>query len=366
MAYARNMTYPLIRATGTPTEIGHAYGEQAADLIAGNLEDYRHKFAAVGIDRAQATELGEQFGETTRAYAPRIAATLDAVAEASGVTTGDIYALNARTELMLPTGLQITECTGVAVLPEHTASGDTLLAQNWDWHPTQQPYTVVLATRDERGHEIVSLAEAGMLAKTGLNSAGVGVCVNLIHSDRDGVLGGVPYHVLIRFVLDQPDGLAASLKVTSLPRSASINLIVAAAGGTAVDLEVAPGLVGRILPTDGLLVHANHFESGIAVVDAIYDTGGSSLFRDQRLRQVLAGPAADRKVLVDDVIAGLQDHLGFPYAICRHVNDADPDDLKSISAASVVMNLDEREFLYSSGPPCESPYERVDLATVFG
>ena len=113
-------------------------------------------------------------------------------------------------------------------------------------------------------------------------------------------------------------------------------------------------------------MHANHFESGIAVVDAIYDTGGSSLFRDQRLRQVLAGPAADRKVLVDDVIAGLQDHLGFPYAICRHVNDADPDDLKSISAASVVMNLDEREFLYSSGPPCESPYERVDLATVFG
>ena len=63
---------------------------------------------------------------------------------------------------------------------------------------------------------------------------------------------------------------------------------------------------------------------------------------------------------------GLQDHLGFPYAICRHVNDADPDDLKSISAASVVMNLDEREFLYSSGPPCDSPYERVDLATVFG
>ena len=88
MAYARNMTYPLIRATGTPTEIGHAYGEQAADLIAGNLEDYRQKFAAVGLDRAQATELGEQFGETTRAYAPRIAATLDAVAEASGVASG--------------------------------------------------------------------------------------------------------------------------------------------------------------------------------------------------------------------------------------------------------------------------------------
>lgn len=360
------MTYPLIRATGTPTEIGLSYGRQAAELIAGNLDDYREKFAAVGLERAEVTRLGDEFAATTRAFTPRIAATLDAVAEGSGIAVGDVYALNARTELMLPQGLQITECTSVAVLPEHTASGNTLLAQNWDWYPSQQPYTLVLATRDERGHEIVTLAEAGMLAKAGLSSAGVGVCVNLIHSDRDGVPGGVPYHVLIRFVLDQPDGLAAALKVTALPRSASINLMIGAAGGTAVDLEVAPGIVGRIVPTDGVLTHSNHFSSGIAVVDAIYDIGGSSLFRDQRLRQLLLAPAADRKVLVDDVIAGLQDHLGFPYAVCRHVNDADPDDLKSVSAASIVMDLDEREFLYSSGPPCESTYERLSLTDLFG
>ncbi len=359
------MTYPLIRAVGDPTEIGHSYGEQSADLIAGNLEDYRRKFAAVGLDPVEVTRLGEQFADTTRAYAPRIAATLDAVAVGSGTAVGDIYALNARTELMLPDGLKVTECTGVAVLPEHTATGTTLLAQNWDWHPSQQPYTVVLATRDERGHEIVTLAEAGMLAKTGLNSAGVGVCVNLIHSDRDGIPGGVPYHVLIRFVLDQPEGLGASLRVTALPRSASINLMIGAAGGTAIDLEVAPGIVGRILPTDGLLTHANHFVSGIAVVDGIYDIGGSSLFRDHRLRQLLAAPATERKVIVDDVIAGLQDHLGFPYAICRHVNEADPDELKSISAASVVMDLEERELLVSSGPPCESAYERISLTSVF-
>jgi isopenicillin-N N-acyltransferase like protein len=359
------MTYPLIRATGTPTEIGASYGSQVADLIAGNLDDYRAKFAAVGLDATDVTRIGEQFAETTRTYAPRIAATLDAVAESSGIAVGDIYALNARTELMLPAGLQSTECTAVAVLPEHTATGDTVLAQNWDWYPSQQPYTLVLATRDERGHEIVSLAEAGMLAKSGLNSAGVGVCVNLLHSDHDGIPGGVPYHVLIRHVLDQPLGLAASLKVTALPRSASINLLIGAAGGTAIDLEVTPGPIGRVVAQDGILTHANHFVSGIPVIDAFYDTGGSSLFRDQRLRQLLSSRAADRKVLLDDVIAALQDHLGFPYAVCRHVNDDDPDDLKSVSAASVVMDLDEREILVSSGPPCESAYQRITLDTVF-
>ncbi len=359
------MTLPLIVATGDPAEIGGTYGAQASDLIAGNLDDYRRKFSAVGLTATDATRLGLEFQATTWDYTPRIAATLDAVAEGSGTAVGDIYALNARTELMLPAGMQMTECTGVAVLPEHTESGHTLLGQNWDWYPTQQPFSLVLATRDERGHEIVCLSEAGMLAKSGLNSAGVGVCVNLLHCDLDGIPGGVPYHVLIRAVLDQPDGISPSLKVTSLPRSASINLLVGAAGGTAIDLEVAPGVTGRVLPTDGVLAHANHFVSGIDVRDAFYDVGGSSLFRDLRVRQLLAAPAAERGVTGDHVAHALRDHLGFPYSVCRHVNEADPPDLQSLTCATVLMDLDEQELLVTTGPPCESEFAAYSLRTVF-
>ncbi len=359
------MTFPLLVAQGDPAEIGAAYGEQARGQIEGNLEDYREKFRTVGIDSTQARRLGEAFRVTTHDYTPRIAATLDAVAESAGVAVGDIYALNARTELMLPAGPQVTECTGVAVLPEATASGHTLLAQNWDWYPSQQPYSLVLATRDERGHEIVCLTEAGMLAKTGLNSAGVGVCVNLLHCDRDGAAGGVPYHVLIRAALDQPHGISPALKVTALPRSASINLLVGTAGGVAVDLEIAPGATGRVLPNDGLLVHANHFVSDIDVVDAIYDVGGSSLFRDYRLRQLLAARAADQALTAEDVAYALRDHLGYPYALCRHVNPDDPPELQSLSCSAVVMDLDEQVLLVSDGPPCESPFREISLGTVF-
>nr|MBA3232587.1 hypothetical protein [Propionibacteriales bacterium] len=308
---------------------------------------------------------GEEFRTTTQAFTPRIAATLDAVAEASGVAVGDVYALNARTELMLPQGLEVTECTCVAVLPEHTADGHTLLAQNWDWYPSQLPYSLVLATRDERGHEVVCLTEAGMLAKTGLNSAGVGVCVNLLHCDRDGLPGGVPYHVLIRAVLDEPAGISHSLKVTALPRSASINLLVAAAGGTALDLEIAPGTTGRVLPVDGLLTHANHFESGIDVIDAFYEIGGSSLFRDFRLRQLLSAWADKRQVATEHVIDALRDHLGFPNAICRHINPDDEPELQSLTCSSVVMDLDNRTLLVSDGPPCDSNFLEVPLDTAF-
>ncbi|MEV6527744.1 C45 family peptidase [Longispora sp. NPDC051575] len=359
------MTLPLIIAEGTPTEIGVSYGRQAAELIAGNFADYLVKFQDTGgHDPAEVTRLGEEFRATTHRHTPRIAAMLDGVAEGSGLPVGDIYALNARTELMVP---PITECTGVAVLPEHTASGHTLLGQNWDWYPSQSPFTLVLATRDERGHEVLALAEAGMLAKAGLNSHGVGVGVNLLTSDRDGAPGGVPYHVLIRAVLDARHGIAGSLGVCSLPRSASINLLVGVAGGTAVDLELTPGLTGRVLPQAGILTHANHFVSGIDVRDRFYDLGGgSSLFRDFRLRQVLETAAAERRVTDKDVMAALQDHLGFPHAICRHVNHEDPQELWSLTASSVVMDLDERRMLVTSGPPCENPYQTIDLSDVFG
>ena len=358
------MTFPLVVADGTPAEIGARYGEQAADLVAGNLDDYRRKFADVGLDAAEATRLGDRFAETTREYVPRIADMLDALAEGAGLARGDVYALNARTELMLPAGNALSECTCVAVLPEHVASGSTLLAQNWDWYPSQLPYTLMLATRDETGHAVLALAEAGMLAKTGLSSAGVGVCVNLLHSDLDGAPGGVPYHVLIRAALEAR-GISPALKVTALPRSASINLMLAVAGGTALDLELAPGLTGRVLPVDGLVAHANHFVSGIACRDAFYDTGGSSLFRDARARQLLERRAADRKVTVDDLMTTLQDHLGYPYAICRHVEPSDPPELQSVSAASIVMDLDEQQLWVSAGPPCEAPYTRYDLAALF-
>ena len=76
------------------------------------------------------------------------------------------------------------------MLGTHTANGHTLLAQNWDWHPDQRDAMVLLTTTDESGHRVLALTEAGMLAKTGLNSAGVGLCVNMLGTDRDGVAPG--------------------------------------------------------------------------------------------------------------------------------------------------------------------------------
>ena len=373
---------PVVVVSGSPAECGAAYGRAARDLIAGNLDVYRRRFATrVGLDPVAVRRAGAGFRGGTHRLQPRIAAMLDGLAEGAGIPVEEIYALNARTELLYGASPVPTECTAVGVLDSHTADGHTVLAQNWDWHPAQRPYTLLLASRDERGHAIATLAEAGMLAKTGLNSAGLGVCVNMLGCDRDGRPGGLPYHVLLRAALEA-DSLGAALKaVCNAPRSASINLLLGQAGpqpvggaagppfggGELIDLELVPGDLGVRHPVDGILAHANHLETPLPVHDRLKDDAGSTWFRsaraDRLLRRVCAEPGG--RVGEQDLIALLADHGGYPSAICRHVDERDPDDERSESIYSILLDLDDRRLAIAPGPPCGGRYARVSLDELF-
>ncbi|MEV4131129.1 C45 family peptidase [Dactylosporangium sp. NPDC049742] len=358
-----SLPLPLIEVSGTPGECGVAYGAAARSMIAANTANYIERFAATGLDRPAVRRAGSLFRAASRQHAPRVAEMLDGVAEGAGVPVEEIYALNARTELLYGN----TECTSIGVLDTRTASGHTLLAQNWDWHPAQRPYTLLLATRDERGSTVLTLTEAGMLAKTGFNDAGLGVCVNMLTSDRDGRPGGVPYHVLLRAVLEE-DVLGTALRVAcSTPRSASINLLLGqafAAGvpGELIDLEVAPGDVGVLHPVDGVITHANHFEALPTVHDTFRDFGGSSFFRGARARRLLGTLPVDEKHLQ----AVLADHGGHPQAICRHDVNAPTEEDRSESLYAVILDLDERRMSIAAGPSCQADtYHEVRLTGLF-
>ncbi|MEQ4303779.1 C45 family peptidase [Plantactinospora sp. B6F1] len=403
-----DLPVPLIRVHGTPTECGTGYGAAARDLITANLEFYLRRFRAEGgWDEAAVTLAGRAFREATRRHHPRVAELLDGVAEGAGARVEQIYALNARTELIYgrhrdlgsgpPTGAaggpperagrppgragtprggagtqshaDAGGCTAVAVLGTHTGNGHLLLGQNWDWHPDQRDVMLLLATQDERGLTVLTLTEAGMVAKTGLNSAGVGVCVNMLGCDRDGLPGpgvepGVPYHVLLRAALEA-DCLAEAVKAACRgTRNSSINLLLGQAaevGGELIDLELVPGDVGWLHPVDGYLTHANHLETGLPVYDTIKDEGGSSLFRSARARRLLAPKAAAGKIGEDDLAGLFRDHASFPQSICRHVDERMPPAERSETVYSVLLDLDDRRLGIAAGPPCAHRYGWLDL-----
>lgn len=364
------MTLPIsvISVSGTPAECGAAYGAAAAPLIAANVRLYLQRFRdQAGLDATAVRAAGAEFRRASAELLPRVAAMLDAVAEGAGANAEELYAINGRTELIYGAPRDADGgCTSIGVLDTHTTSGHTLLAQNWDWHPAQREAMIVLRTRDEHGFEVITLAEAGMLAKAGLNSAGLGVCLNMLGSDRDGPGAGlVPYHVLLRGVMEA-DYLGAALRVAArTPRGASLNILLGQAGkpgeygGEVIDVEVVPGDIGWLHPVGGYLTHANHIESGLPVRDRQRDFGGASLFRGDRARRLLGAimdERAGRKVDVDDLKAVLNDHGGYPSAICRHVDERDAPLERSETVYSVLLDLDERRFGLAEGPPCGNKF----------
>ncbi|WP_309130461.1 C45 family peptidase [Brevibacterium sp.] len=357
----------LVRAMGDPFQIGNEIGSQTANLIAESLNTYMNRFQRdAGHTPARVRELGQQYGSALREWDPRIARTLEGMANTSDQEFELLVALNARTELLYGAPSHENGCTSVAVLPQGTASGHTLLAQNWDWRMEQQRNAFVLATRDENGFASIVLTEAGMLMKSGFNSSGIGLCNNLLVSDRDGSLEGtVPMHLAIRGVVDQPRMSLAHRKLLPTARSSSANVLLADGGGEAIDFELVPDDFGVIYPKNHLIVHANHFETEVPVRDLKRSTFALTLLRSPRLRRLLEAKAIDASVTTHDIATALRDGYSSPDALCRYPDPDLPEYEQLATIFSVIMDLDAREFWIAGFPVDRSPYFEWNLDTVF-
>jgi isopenicillin-N N-acyltransferase-like protein len=95
-------------------------------------------------------------------------------------------------------------------------------------------------------------------------------------------------------------------------------MIVAQANGIAIDFECAPDETFQVHPQQGLLVHANHFQSPVALsklVDRGVATTPDSLYRDLRVRSLIEPHLG--KVTTDIVKTALFDDFETPWSVCR-------------------------------------------------
>ena len=111
-----------------------------------------------------------------------------------------MLAINVRTEVMFAAkarqvasdARRVGECSAFAVTPERSADGHTLIGQNWDWLLHAADTCVVLEVQQDEGPDFVTVVEAGLLAKTGMNSSGIGLVTNALVSDADRGEAGHP------------------------------------------------------------------------------------------------------------------------------------------------------------------------------
>src|SRR5687768_12321237 len=152
------MAPSLLQLTGTPFDQGFQHGRRAPDAIRHNLGLYFHRFRdEVGLSPQQVRERAGAYPTVLAADCRDYLAALQGLADGSGCDLLDLAVLNARYEILyseLSARAMPDGCTALAVLPDRSADGHLLLAQNWDWIPEVQP--LVLHTPDPDGLRTVS------------------------------------------------------------------------------------------------------------------------------------------------------------------------------------------------------------------
>ena len=361
-----------VRVEGPAYQRGQQYGTQAAERVQNSVRSYARVFAHLtGWDWPAVRREAARFETPVGEFRPAYLEEMRGIADGAGLDLADILAINVRTEVMYAAKArraplagsgtaQVAECSAFARVPAPGQPGGPVIGQNWDWLAHAAQTLTVLEARPDDGPDFVTVVEAGLLAKAGLNSAGLALVTNALVTAADVGEPGLPYHVLLRAILDCATVTDVLSVLQAGTRSSSANYLVAQAGGAALDIEAAPGDLTQLYllyPDDGgLLLHTNHFQSAL---NGRTDLGlwamPSSAVRLQRLR------AGAGKRDLDGFGVLLADHADYPHSICAHHDPAAHPLDRSGTIVSLLMDTGSRQLWLAAGHPCQAPYQRLDV-----
>lgn len=232
---------------------GRQRGELSRADIVRCWSIYEQIFAVQGIGPVAVRDAARAALDAVAEWAPHLAAEVAGTAAGAGLEEWHVAALNARTEVLsLTTRARPGECSTVV-----SARAPAFSAQTWDWHEELAGcWHLQSVTTDQFSH--VGLTEHGILAKIGLNDAGVGVHLNVL-GHRDDAPGGVPVHLVIAEVLHSAGSLEHAVEILAQApvRTSSAVTVVTPTCARIVELSPAGNAV---LPVeDDWLLHTNHF-----------------------------------------------------------------------------------------------------------
>lgn len=340
---------------------GREFGRRHRESVRSTIGAYERLFAIQHqLDSNEIRSIGRRVGESLSANHPAIVEEILAIADGAGADGEALLAVNARTEVLAGGGP--TECSMVGVMPERS-NGQTILAQNWDWHPDVAASMVVWTVIGPDGRRFTTLTEAGIVAKIGFNDSGLGLCLNILGSSHDGGVGGTPVHVLCRLILQSASCLEDARAILQGADATASSCFNVAHGGAALgpemaSLELSPAGVTTVTPERGVLLHTNHFLGELGGAEDLYrcDWPDTELRLGELDRAVRRGP--DR-LDVDDVKASLRSHEAGQIAICCHDPDNPSYADRQATLASVCFQLEEQNMEITDGAPCQAPFRTV-------
>jgi isopenicillin-N N-acyltransferase like protein len=350
---------PVIISEGQPFARGLHLGRSEKERVQHTVNAYMRIFENfAGLSRAAVFEHAERFMPAIASFAPHLLEEIRGIAEGVPCDVREIVAINARTELMYGVTHR-PECTSIAISGAASADGHTRVAQNWDWHPSLVGTLVLWLVRRDDGPGVLTLTEAGIVGKIGVNAAGLAMCVNLLRSDSDSGGPAAPMHIILRRVLEKCHNVDEAIAlIGNTPRCTSCNHMLADRSGAIADVEATPAGQWVHRPVHGILTHANHCTNpALSTQDRYVREYPETRARDGRMQAL----AKSHPVTENDLRAMLADHTTSPHSICLH-NHADWSFIEQgESIASIIFDLTGGTLDVADGPPCEHGYQRYNL-----
>ena len=353
--------FPVIIASGSPYEIGFTHGKEGKKQVDVSISTYKSMFLDYSnITWDAALSYAKTFIPVINEYDPDYMQEIQGIADGSGYRLEEILALNVRSEIVLQ-GSQIGAppadgCTSFVFTPEFTQNGDTIFGQNWDWKLTEQAGLIIIHIRQQNKPDVTMVTEAGIIGKIGYNSAGIGICLNALASDKKVPGKVIPLHIAMRGMLDQWTLVDMVRATTQVNLACCAHFMIASSKGEGMSLEIGPADFDALYAEDGWLAHTNHFitprlsyvkdTSRIAFPDTLQRLG--------RLRKMIKG--LGRKVSIHDIKAMMADHTAYPSSICRHENLHEPAGKRIGTLFSIIMDLERGEMYFAPGCPCINDY----------
>lgn len=335
-----------------PQERGVQIGTRFAEQIRHTTALYLGFFPRVGVAQSEAQRIGESSLTALEAWSPNLAAEVTGMAHGAGVPLWQLAALNARTEVLAARSRH-SECSTTVHAPRGPRAPQTL--QTWDWHDSLCPHGLMLALNTADGMQVKLFCEFGMLAKLGVNSAGLGLHFNILHHASDNASGGVPVHAIARRLLEEARTVDEAVELARSARvSASTVLTVFSRDDRsprAASIELSPERTALVLPrADGWLLHTNHFlDPQLSRGEQVADRADTQC-RLSHLEQVVGQMTdADLRARAEAMCGAAGDRA----PICFHPDFSLPDTERWETLLSVAIDTEHCALDFVAGTPLQ-------------
>ncbi|WP_175997664.1 C45 family autoproteolytic acyltransferase/hydolase [Burkholderia stabilis] len=335
-----------------PRERGRQIGARFAAEIRETVALYLAFFPKLGIDPQRAREIGEASLAELEAWCPRLADEVQAIGDGVDLPRWQLACLNARTEILATAPASAEgECSTTVYAPAGPNAPRTL--QTWDWHDSLAPQGLLMQFAMPNGRTVKLFSEFGMLAKLGVNSAGLGLHFNILHHASDNGSAGVPVHAIARRLLEEATTVQEAIELARTARvSASTVLTVFTrhdANPRAASIEMSPSGVGVVVPRpDGWLLHTNHFLDHALSGGECMPDSSTTRERFAYLNDVVTGmTSAD----VRERAAAMCGAAGDQAVVCFHPDLSMPDTERWETLLTVGIDTDACALDYVAGNP---------------